>query len=378
MTQVDVRPELIRWARERSGISEQDLAEKFAKYPLWEQGRAMPTFRQLEALAQKTHTPLGYFFLDNPPEESLPIQDFRTLDGNPRPSVDLLETIYQCQDRQDWYHDWLVQESEEPVRFVGSANLSYSPEKVAGEIRERIDLQPNDLAQASSSDDALALVAGKLEGAGILVMRNGIVGNDTHRRLRVDEFRGFALSDEYAPLVFVNAADSKSAQLFTLIHETAHIWLGESAVSDTNPGSRIAGERFCNAVAAETLVPIAIVRGRWDRTKEPLDAARSLSRRFKVSLQVILIRALDAKVLDRSTFDELYALTRDRHVAPKTESSGGDFYRTQSVRLGKRFTDALIASTLEGRTTYTAAMNLLGIKKLTTFDEMARRAGIVP
>src|SRR5581483_11237492 len=170
----------------------------------------------LERLAEKTYTPVGYLFLPEPPDERLPISDFRTVDGGAvgRPSPGLLDTIYRCQQRQGWYRDYLIAEGDEPLSFVGSASHADSAKTVASDIRETLALGALDTAEAASLDAALALLADRAEAARILVMRNGVVGNNTYRKLDVNEFRGFALSDPYAPLVFVNAADAKSAQIF--------------------------------------------------------------------------------------------------------------------------------------------------------------------
>lgn len=377
---VSVQPQLLRWARERARLAPSELARrvrlKEAQVLDWETTGRL-SLPQLERVASTTHTPIGYLFLAAPPAEALPIADFRTssLGALRRPSPDLLDTVYLCQRRQQWYRDHLVEEREEALPFVGSASPAEPPPAVARRIGAQLRIESRQRRSVSTLDEALRLTVERVEAARILVMRSGVVGNNTHRKLDVQEFRGFALSDEYAPLVFVNAADSKAAQLFTLAHELGHLWLGQSGVSDANPDSNVAAERYCSAVAAELLVPLEEMRSDWREAADPLEETRRLARVFKVSTQVILIRARDADLLSRQHFNELYAVAEGAsHQAPA--SDGGDFYRTQGSRLGKSFARAVIVSALEGRTTYKEAFQLLGIGKLETFNRLAAALGV--
>ena len=214
---------------------------------------------------------------------------------------------------------------------------------------------------------------------GILVMVSGVVGSNTHRPLNVEEFRGFALADPLAPLIFINGKDSKAAQMFTLAHELAHLWLGESGVSDTQaatqPDEQI--ERWCNAVAAELLVPLEQLRPVYDPENELYEEMQRLARRFKVSTLVIVRRLFDLGVFDQETLWATYRAELERVKALSArESSGGDFYNTLSARTGKRFVKALVASTLEGQTQFTDAFRMLGIKKTATFYAEAQTLGI--
>lgn len=376
MSRVEVKKELIRWARERSGLSESDLTERFPKFEQWESGKALPTLKQLEAYAKKTLTPFGYFFLPEPPDEKLPIPDFRTLGGrgSRRPSAQLLETIYSCQRRQDWYREYAIANGEERLPFVGTSQIADGVERVAASIRENIGLSAAARSNAPDAETALRLMFEQAENAGILVMRNSIVGNNVWQSLSVEEFRGFALTDLYAPLVFINAADSKAAQMFTLAHELAHLWIGQSGVSnpkDTMISSGVPAEMFCNRVAAEALVPMQDFRTGWRSAADPELEFRRLARRFRVSTLVIIRRAFDAQFLTRSDFDVAYN-DEVKRLAPFAGAGGGDFYRTQTSRLGRRFPTALLVSTLEGRTLYRDAFRLLGISKSQTFDQLAR------
>jgi len=235
---------------------------------------------QLERVAEKTYTPLGYLFLPQPPELKLPIPDFRTVDGTvvKSPSPDLLETINLCQRRQDWFRAFLAAEGEQPLNFVGSAKITDSAEAVAASIRNTVGIDVGARSSLPTWEDALRDMVERVEDSGVLVMRNGVVGNNTHRKLDVGEFRGFVLIDAYAPLIFVNAADTRAAQMFTLAHEIAHVWLGQSGVEKAEVGARDATERFCNQVAAEVLIPMSDFRAQWRTSSEALAEATSIAR----------------------------------------------------------------------------------------------------
>jgi transcriptional regulator with XRE-family HTH domain len=261
---VQVRPELLRWARERAGFSLEALAHRIPQLPAWERGEARPTLKQVEKFAKATHAPVGYLFLAEPPIESVPIPDFRTLSNVrvSRPSPDLLETVYICQQRQDWYRDFARSEGEVRLQFVGSADLSSDIGGTAARMRTALGFNVEERRRMPTWTDALRRFIEQADLLGVLVMISGVVGSNNRRKLDPDEFRGFALSDELAPLVFINGADTKAAQMFTLAHELAHIWLGQSALSDVEPASmpehRV--EIWCNQVAAELLVPIDVLR----------------------------------------------------------------------------------------------------------------------
>jgi len=379
MSRVPVQPELIRWARERAGYGVGALAGRFRKLEEWERGEVQPTLKQLEAFAKATHTPVGFLFLQEPPNERVPIPDFRTVANAHlgHPSPDLLDTIYLCQQRQDWYRDFARSMHEPALDFVGSAHLDDDVVDTAATLRHALGLDPDERRRLGTWTDALRRFVERADAAGVLVMVSGVVGSNNRRTLDPQEFRGFALADRLAPLVFVNGADTKAAQMFTLAHELAHVWLGESAVSDANlratPDRAV--ERWCNQVAAELLVPLAAVREELDSGASLPDELNRLARRFKVSTLVILRRMYDAGRLSRDEFWTAYdeELRRLRAV-PK--GSGGDFYLTLGARVSKRFARALVASTLEGRTGYTETFRMLGLKKMATFNELGRSLGV--
>src|SRR6185369_7418148 len=297
MIRVEIKPELLSWARERAGLETVDLTHRFPKLPAWEQGTAQPTLKQVEDFAKATHTPVGFFFLEEPPVEKIPIPDFRTIRNKPiaRPSPDLLDMIYVCQQRQEWYRDFARAERISALPFVGSVSLQSSVESAAAIMRRALGFDIEARRQIPTWTDALRLFIGQADEAGIMVMCSGVVLNNNYRPLDPEEFRGFAMADDLAPLVFINGADTKAAQMFTLAHELAHIWLGQSAVSDAQavqiPEHSV--ERWCNEAAAELLVPLSVLRDELGTAAEMSDDVGRLAQRFKVSTLVILRRMHD-------------------------------------------------------------------------------------
>lgn len=349
-----------------------DLLSKFPKLQDWFEGSLAPTLKQLEAFARTTHTPIGFFFLSNPPKISLPIPDFRTMGGDTRPvpSPNLLDTIYLCQQRQDWYRDYARLYGEDPIVWIGQGTVDADIVTSAETLRGLINFDLHQRQGVSTWTEALRQLISLLEDAGVLVMISGIVGSNSHRKLSPEEFRGFALVDSQAPVIFVNGADSKSAQMFTLVHELAHLWIGESGVSDSQVAQwpNIHVERWCNAVAAETLVPLKDMRTMYRSDENIADAIRRLARHFKVSTLVVLRRIYDLGEIDKKTLWRTYREELDRLRQLETRGSGGgDFYRTMGTRVSKRMARAVIGSTLEGQTLFRDAFYLLGIKKSETF-----------
>jgi len=212
---------VLRWAAQRARLDDDSVTRRFAKWPLWLSGEEQPTLKQLEDFARLTHTSIGYFFLPQPPTLTLPVPDFRTLRDITlaEPSSELLDTIYLCQQRQDWYRDHARMHGLLALPFIGSVNIDDAPQAVAQRLREVLDLSVALRRQLPTWTEALRQMIGKAEDAGVLVMVSSVVGSNSRRTLDVGEFRGFALSDPLAPLIFLNGADSKAAQMFTLAHE---------------------------------------------------------------------------------------------------------------------------------------------------------------
>jgi len=380
VTRVQVSPKLLRWACKRSRIDEFELDVRFPQLEDWERGEKKPTLKQLETFAKATHTPIGYFFLPEPPVERLPIQDFRTVrEGSSRPSADLLDTIYAMQRRQDWLREERREGEGEPLDFVGSARLADEPEAAGREMRRFVGLDDGWASEVKTWTEAVGELRRRIERLGVIAVINGVVGNNTSRKLDVQEFRGFALTDPYAPLIFVNGADAKSAQMFTLAHELAHVWLGRegegiSGFEGIFPGNQRV-EKFCDRAAAEFLVPAAELRRVWPAVKQERDVFEQLARQFKVSPIVAGRRAMDLRLIGRDTFFNFYSEYTQRERERTKASSGGDFYNTQNTRLGATFALSVMRAALEGRLSFKEAYDLTGLRG-GAFQEYGRRLGV--
>ncbi len=379
MTRVAVPPKMLRWACERAGHDVAHFAARIPQLPSWVGRERQPTFKQLEKLAKATRTPLGYLFLAEPPEEKLPVPDYRTVAAatRGRPSPELLDTLHAMQRRQDWLRDCLVEDGAEPPGFVGTARLTDAPDGVGREMRRMLGLDGGWAAEVRTWQSAVSELRRTIEDLGVMAVINGVVGNNTHRRLSVNEFRGFALTDPYAPLIFVNGADAKSAQMFTLAHELAHVWLGKEGLSGFEallPGGTDV-EDWCNRAAAELLAPEKEVRLRWEDVKRATDRFGALARAFKVSPVVAARRALDLRLIDRAAFFDFH----ERHVSRERKGgaklSGGDFYNNQNTRVGEYFASHVVRAAMEGRIGFKQAYDLTDLRG-GTFERYARRLGV--
>jgi Zn-dependent peptidase ImmA (M78 family) len=380
---VDVRPDLLAWALVRADLPEEQAVERFPGFRKWLSGEAKPTLKQLERFANFAHAPLGYFFLPEPPREEVPIPDFRTM-GSGRilsPSPDLLETIYACQQRQEWYREYLMGHGALRPPFGAANDQLRDAGDVAAEIRAMIRYEVADRQGLSSWEEARRYLIDAIEGIGVLVMVSGIVGSNTHRRLRTSEFRGFALADPLAPLIFVNGTDTKAAQIFTLLHELAHLWAGESGVSDADflQAEAMVSEARANEVAAEVLLPMESLVDSYLGSAETPELQR-LAEQFRVSTLVVLRRLFDGRMLGWSEYRLRYEEEYDRLMAileaRATGSGGGNYYATQPLRVSRPFARAVISDALEGRTLYRDAYAMLGTSKHETFERMATELGV--
>lgn len=376
---IDINPLLIRWAINRSGRVSDGLIDKFPKLRIWQtEKRAKLTFVELERLSNETRTPLGFFFLDSPPPEEVSIPDFRTIKDKSvaRMSPDLIDTLHSMQLRQQWCQGFALEEGWRRLRFVGSVKPGDSIKDVAQDIRDKLGLTKSWASGLRTWEEAVSLAREKIEGLGILIVINGCVGNNTSRVLDVDEFRGFVLSDAYAPLIFINGHDAKAAQVFTMFHELAHLWVDRSALLDLKDlaDPQDATEKYCNKVAAEALIPEGELQTIWYSYEKTDSQFHALAKYFKVSPIVVGLRLQELKLISRKTFLDFYADYQAGVGEAKKRDAGGNFYSNQNYRVGKRFMRLVSRAANEGRITFTEAYKLTGLNNA-TFEEYLRRVG---
>lgn len=381
VARVPVKPDVLTWAVRRSGISHDRLYRLFPKWDDWIVESIQPTFKQVEKISNATHTPVGFFYLSEPVELEIPIPDFRRMAGDVRggPSPDLLDVIHSSQLRQSWYQEYARSEGIDPLPFIGSAAITDDPYTVAANIRNSLGVTSEDRDSIYKFSEMLRFLRDTIEGFGVLVFISGIVGSDTHRRLDPTEFRGFALADQYAPVIFVNGADTKAAQVFTLVHELVHVWLGSSGISDVSADPDAQSiEVWCNKVAAEFLVPFSELQKQRRAEMALFDEIQVLAKYFKVSTLVILRRLYDAGSIEYPTYHDAYNKKLERLLGfeIRSGSSGGDYYNSTLVRTGYRFAKAILSSAWEGRTPFTEAMRLLGMKSMSTLRAMSHKLAV--
>lgn len=372
MEKAGINSNQVRWARERAGLQLSDLSKALQlaedKIAAWETGEEQPTFRQAQKLAERLRVPLPYLFLPSPPEENSPIADLRTLRNEARAtfSLDFKEVLNDSLQKQNWYREYLQNTGQaSPLEFIGKYSVESDVKTVARDIQAVLGLDEELRKSARSKSDFLSKLVQQAEEAGILILISGVVKNNNHRKLAVEEFRGFVLSDAVAPLVFINGNDTEAAKLFTFVHELAHLWVGASGVSNVEVKSAVENdfdqlERFCNQVAAEVLIPAEDFQSIW-QSDLSLEENLQQYRHYKVSDLVLLIRARQLRKISSAEFQQAYA-ARISWYKNRKRSSGGNFKNTLPARNSKLLTSALIAATLEGQTLYLDAARMLNVK----------------
>lgn len=355
-------PEILIWATNRASIDITVISEKFPKFPQWLNKTWLPTLKQLESFAKSVYVPFGYLFLTEPPTEDLPITFFRSnTDLQSGHSLGLFQTIQLLKERQDWLIEYLKEIDSEPLSFVNSFSIESNSQDIVNSIREVLRL-PADWFRDVDKDELLSFLISSIENAGIMTSFSGTVGGNTHRPISREEFRGFALVDDFAPFIFVNSNDAKAAQLFTLIHELAHVWLGVSSGTDMQnllPADNPL-EILCNKVAAEFLVPASMFEKQWELTNN----FNVLRRFFKVSTLVLAKRALDLEYISKSDYLSHYKEVIEfwRTKKQDSDSGGGHFYYTARRRVGAQFARYVDSAVKRDKLLYRDAYHLMNLK----------------
>lgn len=352
----NISHETLIWAVNRAGYSEENAKHVFPLLESWLSDEKKPTLAQLTKFSSKFHVPIGYLFLSQAPVERLPFPMFRGEAGiDHRFDLNVYDTVMNILSRQEWLEDYLKENEVENCKLVGSINQRIPVSEAVNILRTILGLDTRWAFSIASIDAAVSMMTERLEQAGVFVAFNGVVGNNTHRVLDVNECRGFALVDGMAPYVFVNSGDAKSAQMFTLVHETAHLMLGVSA---GHAGEDIflhnVTERYCDAVAAEFLVPQSVLRNVWNGN------IKWMANKFKVSELVVARRGHDLGFLSDADYRAFWLEYSHRPKAKKS-SKGGDFYLSSLKRVGKTFAIHVRNAVNNRELSYTEAYRLTGL-----------------
>ncbi len=384
-----ISPNVLRWARVRSQLSREETATKagvkLEQLTLWESenGDSRPTFRQAQKLANLLRVPFGYLFLSSPPNEIPALPDLRTVTDAKLNSfsADFLELLNDVLLKQQWYQEYLKEEGSEEIAFIGKFEIRNSHNQIAEDICRQLEINDDLRREGRNWEGFLRTLINRVQQLQILVLRSGIVKNSTNRKLLVSEFRGFAISSAYAPLIFLNGNDAKAAQIFTLIHELAHLWIGKSGISNQDLSDRSLShnqqiERLCNKVAAEVLVPASSLNVEWKNNRTVDDNVYHLVRRYRVSSLVILKSALDLQKITWRQYIRCYNSEREEYLSrERKQQSGGDFHVTLESRNSPQIIRAVVSSAFEGRLLYRDAARLLSVK-VSTLEKVAKKIGV--
>ena len=279
---------------------------------------------------------------------------------------------------QEWMKAYRQDLGFDKLPIVGCMKGIQDVDAIVNRIRRDLEFKNTWYENCIDVRAAFNYIRKQLEVCGVVVMMNGIVGKNTHRVLDVDEFRAFAMANDWAPLIFINTADSNSGRLFSILHEAAHIWLGRDDLFNDRQ-SQISGvsdiEVICNAVAGELIVPKNVFLNKWDMYDiDIFKKITELAKYFRCGEIVIARKAIDCKKIIQNIYNQVTktAIENYKQMKENKQTSGGNYYNTMGSRLDGCFIRALCESINMGRTTYTEAYRLTNTNRK-TFSEVAQR-----
>lgn len=360
---VEISTNILDWVLSILNPSETN-PQVFEILVAWQKGEKIPTYNKVLEISRATGIPLGYFFLKKPPKEDISLVNYRTIKSIElkQPSRALQTTILDMELIQDWLNKQLIKDGYDKNDYVKSLNVDTDIITLSQIVRKKLSIKMDWFISCKTAEDSFKFLRKAISDSGIIVMTNGIVRNNTSKPLSIDEFRAFALIDDYAPLIFINTNDSINGRLFSLLHEYIHIGLGENSLyndrcSCHNEISKT--EQICNAVAAEILVPQEIFNNQWSllNTDEDLEKnINKLAHYFKCGIVVVARKALENRYISK----EQYSLIANNAVQnfKKRKSKGGEFCRSLNSKIDTNFLNYLFRSVEKGNTLYTEAFRL--------------------
>ncbi|MCG8510767.1 MAG: XRE family transcriptional regulator [Rhodospirillales bacterium] len=367
-----VTPSVMKWARESAKLDVATAAKKIGRsedeIEQWERGDAMPSFAQARKASEVYKRSLAVFYLPEPPTEFDTLRDFRQLpQGASREwSPELALLIRQVQARQEWLREYSIEEGIDPVPFIGSATLQTPVADLAKSIRDGLELPLEEQMACNSPREALNLWIDHAEYVGILICRQG--------GIECEEARGFVLTDEYAPFIYINSNDSYAGRLFTLVHELVHLWINQPGISNLGNLRRLRSEearieRFCNQVAADTLVDQSMMAGYWsqrDQSEDLRDQVSGVAKRFAVSEEVIARRLLDMNEIAEADYLGLRRFYNERWAEHRRRQRSQDGFVPHGLRMalanGYQFSRTVIGAYKQGRISGRDVSTLLHVK----------------
>ena len=366
-----ITPSVLEWAIKRAGVSVESIHKKAEQ---WVSGKARPTFKQAVDIAKTLQIPFGYLWLKEPPKEQEIIPDLRTIGngGLAQIPLELKTAVNDVKQKQEWFKEYAKTNGLSKSEAIGRFKSSDDTQKIADDVTARLEIQAL-VGSGCDKDRMLKNLIERIEKLGILVMRNSILRGNTKKKLNLDTFRGFAIFDEFAPLIFINTNDSKAGQIFTLMHEAAHLWIGQSGISDLDIRENNKVELTCNEIAAKILMPKTKIQKAFEEFDDDGKIER-IADRFSVSALAVLNRLRSLNLLAPSEYRELYDAELEKFSRiPKKKSKGAPPPEVMvKVRNGYLFTFAVTSSVLNGDETYTNGANLLGFKNTDLINKVAQ------
>lgn len=355
---ISIPKENLTWAITRAGYSIDEFLKKNPSVSLWLDGSRKPTINQVEKFAHQVSVPFGYLFLKNHPEEKMPIAFFRTRNHTHHFNLNVYDTIMMLQRRQDWVSELKEEDGCDKLQFVGKFTPNSAIDKVVDYMRGLLQYSVDWAFDKKNQQEAVRDLTRVLENVGCFVSFLTQVGNQSTRKIRVSDCRGFALCDDYAPFIFINNSDSSTAQMFTLIHEFAHILLGQSVGDggiDTEDNDT---EKFCDRVAGHFLVDSGELRIQW---KKMNNSFVRVAKKFRVSPLVIAYRAKEIQLITEVEYRKFYVSYTSHPVNSVERGNGGNMYRTAIKRIGYSFLVYVRNAVKSNRLLYSDAYALTGI-----------------
>lgn len=371
---VTIQPAVLAWAVSRTGLSQSALLKQFPKIQEWEAGEERPTLKQAKDLAKKAHIPFGRLLLDVPTGDGVEVADFRTVRNEQLDTVspELQEVMFVSQTRLDWYVEYARDIGIDPPALFRNATIFESAAVAASSVRDALRLKQE--APLPGRDKVRELVS-LMEDAGILVARNSIAENSTRRALNVEEFRGFTLEEDGYCLVFINTRDTKTAQLFSLAHELAHVVLGKPGISDHS--ERLETEQWCNQFAAAFLCPGASLREKFQPTDELAEQVPALSKTYGMSREALLWRLVGLGMVSQEEAIPLAARFRKEQALMKTsrDAKGAPPRHVLiKARVGEKFFETVLGAAESGVLPEKQAASLLGTTTYDSFEKLVSAA----
>ena len=393
MANLTLYPATLQWAVEEGDADPVALSRRqgLGRLPDWLESKepVSVSFNKVEQLSRALHVPFGALVRSVAPQRRLePLVRYRTV-GNTsvQPSKNLQDTIDQMRFRQEWARDELLESGLDANPLVGSVRDAEHDDALADALRSTLGLDGRSAWEGGNSSDRFRQLKERASNAGIMIMLNSQVGSVSSRKLDLQEFRGFVLIDDMAPLVFINRNDSFDGMIFTLIHEVGHVLLGTQELFDGigGQGGRKATERAINRAVVKAVIDDDRFRRLWqeklDEGREPADTAGSIADDFHLSALAMGIQAQQFGLTGEDTLEELQTRMnrhlQDKAVHRQERESRGNGNRTNASRVDTGFVRLVNAAMDGGRLAPTEGFELVGVRSPQSYQGLIREKKLI-